>query len=97
MIEIGEWLDANKGAIYDTEPLHLDLGEGAFAVERNGTVYVLVTTDGPDVINLPWKITSAADLATGNALDTQGTRLFPPAQRRLPCALACTVEGRTTR
>lgn len=97
LIEIGEWLDANKGAIYDTEPLHLDLGEGAFAVERNGTVYVLVTTDGPDVVNLPWKITSAADLATGNALDTQGTRLFPPAQRRLPCALACTVEGRTTR
>lgn len=92
--EIGAWLDANGEAIFDTEPLHLTLTEGAYAVERDGVVYLLVTSDGPDTVELPWAVTSAVDAATGAPRATEGARVTLPTPRSFPCATACTVEGR---
>lgn len=92
--EIGEWLDVNGTAIFGTEPLHLPLEDGAYAVEGNGLVYILVTSDGPDVVELPWPVRGAKDVATGTAHTTEGTRIMLPTQRQLPCAMACTVAGR---
>lgn len=92
--EIGGWLEGNDDAIFDTEPLHLELGEGAYAVARDGVVYVLATTHAPMRVELPWRLTAAVDVATGTPLTVEGQQLVLPPQRPLPCATVCTVEGR---
>lgn len=95
--EIGKWLEANGSAIFDTQPIHLGLTDGAYAVERDGMLYVLTLSGGPEVVELPWPVTSATNVATGEPLATDGTRLFIPTNRQFPCATACTVAGRNPR
>ncbi|MBB6334423.1 alpha-L-fucosidase [Schaalia hyovaginalis] len=95
LLDIGSWLKANGDAIYDTMPVDLDLPEGAYAVERDGLLYILLTSDGPEALELPQGITRVEDLASGEPIEIEEGCIHPQRNRQLPCAMACTMEGRT--
>lgn len=92
--EIGEWMAANGEAVHDTVALHLPLPEGVHAVERDGHTYLLVATSAPGSITLPWMLTRATDVATGETLPVRDDVLTLPDTRTLPCAVACEIDQR---
>lgn len=95
LLEIGSWLDVNGSAIYSTAPVDLDLPEGAYAVQGEDRLFILLTTDGPNTITLPNGVTRVNDLSTGEPIDITTGCIHAPTNRRLPFAMACTVTGRT--
>lgn len=91
--EIGAWLKPNGAAIYDTEALHLNLPDGAYAVGRGDERFLLATRRVEDTLDVPRDVCGATDVATGEPLTVHGRSITLPPGRVAPMAIRLTSES----